>query len=400
MKKIYFFVIMYFSVLFIYAQTENDFEVTLTTDNTGAVITRYKGGAIAQLRIPDHIQGFPVKEIGSFVFQNNYNINSVILPYAIKKIGDEAFYGCRNLTTVIIPSNVESIEFVTRSARSPSGGYYNTANFGGCNLNLSSMAALKQRSYHENFTSKSIGDYSVTLTNDYTGLIITSFRHTRNSFDVSIPGNLEGMPVKEIGRGSFVRQLMWGDESNGRLLIPEGVEIIRQNAFGGGDKNFGSNFTSIIMPNTLRIIEKEAFSLCRRLTNVIIPEGVTTIGDNAFNQCENLTNITIPSTVTIIGNNAFSRLRNLTQVNINSSTNSNDRIIGNGVFSFCDRLVTIIIPEGIIEIGEGAFSNCSSLSSVVLPSSLMRIGNNAFINTRLPLSTQAELRRKGYTGNF
>ena len=55
------------SSVFAQVAPESDFEVTLTDDLTGAIITGYKGQG-GNLIIPDTIQGFPVKEIGDQVF--------------------------------------------------------------------------------------------------------------------------------------------------------------------------------------------------------------------------------------------------------------------------------------------------------------------------------------------
>ena len=46
---------------------------------------------------------------------------------------------------------------------------------------------------------------------------------------------------------------------------------------------------------------------CSSLTSVVIPEGVTEIGKEAFQGCTSLTSVVIPESVTKIGNYAFKR---------------------------------------------------------------------------------------------
>jgi hypothetical protein len=408
MKRIAFlglvFMVCGFSV---YGQTENDFQVALTADYTGAVITRYTGTGISALRIPETLQGFPVKEIGNRVFYNNTTITSVILPSSIEKIGDQAFYDCKNLTTVTIPSNVTNIEFETRVVERSrrDGGEYNTTNFGGCNLLFTSQVALKRRGYPHNFGSKRVGNYVVTLTNDNTGLVITYFGLENSSnkiittADVSIPASIEGMPVKEIGPSSFHRKNGDGYTYNiyitNRLIIPEGVEVIRKNAFGGDGARQGQRFSSVVLPNTLKTIEAGAFSYCDSLNNIIIPEGVTTIGASAFSGCESLTQAKIPPNTRIIGNSAFSNCSKLSSVTIPEGVTE----IGSSAFEYCYALTSIVLPSTVKIIGTDAF-RCTGLTSITLPDALEKIENRAFSTTKLPLTIQAELRRKGYEGGF
>jgi len=401
MKRNCFFVVILFVVLtFAFAQTENDFKVALTADYTGAAITGYTGQGISALRIPETLQGFPVKEIGNHVFYDNSTITSVTFPSTIEKIGDEAFFKCRNLQVVTIPANVTRIEFVTRVV--PARFNYishNSENFGGCNLLLSSQAALKQRGYHEKFYSKKIGNYEVILTDDYKGLkileakfnVVYAVTSQRQHFyeraqipDVVIPTSIEGMVVKEIGSSSFKYSESLNSEGHVRttdsnstyvpcitnsVTIPEEVEYI-------GEKAFSSNlFRSVVFPTNskLRIIGNSAFSYCKQLSSVTLPSTLRIIGNSAFSDCEQLSSVMIPEGVTEIGSTAFSE---------------------------CKSLTSIDLPSTVIKIGVQAFRGCSNLSSITIPDTIEIIGNGAFQGTKLPLSIQAELRRKGYKGDF
>ena len=63
--------------------------------------------------------------------------------------------------------------------------------------------------------------------------------------------------------------------------------------------------TSIIIPNTVEVIDHNAFDACSGLTSIIIPPSVTTIGYQAFQGCTNLAEVTIGAGVKTIGNRAF-----------------------------------------------------------------------------------------------
>lgn len=99
-----------------------------------------------------------------------------------------------------------------------------------------------------------------------------------------------------------------GDIYSGNLEIPGSVEYngdtydvtSLHSTFKGC-----SEIKSVLLPNTLKSIDIDAFADCISLTSLIIPDSVTTIGSNAFSGCTGLSNITIPDSVSTIGNRAL-----------------------------------------------------------------------------------------------
>lgn len=87
-----------------------------------------------------------------------------------------------------------------------------------------------------------------------------------------------------------------------------------------------------------------------------------------------LREVTIPAAVTALGESAFSGCYSLEKV---SFTGSSLTIFPEDVFSSCDSLTEIAIPEGVTEIGKDAFFN-SGLKQIVLPETLTAIGDRAF----------------------
>ena len=49
------------------------------------------------------------------------------------------------------------------------------------------------------------------------------------------------------------------------------------------------SLTSIIIPNSVTIINASAFANCNNLTSILIPESVTNIAGDAFYNCTSLT---------------------------------------------------------------------------------------------------------------
>ena len=116
------------------------------------------------------------------------------------------------------------------------------------------------------------------------GIEITDYDNTCGGFDVVIPDTIDGKKVLSIGGFSF------------------------------NDKKL----TSVIIPNSVKIIELAAFAY-NQLTNVTIPNSVITIGESAFSQNQ-LTSVTIPNSVKIIETGAFSQNK-LTKLNLSNLIN-------------------------------------------------------------------------------
>jgi hypothetical protein len=70
----------------------------------------------------------------------------------------------------------------------------------------------------------------------------------------------------------------------------------------------------ITIPDTVRVIATNAFSINNNVTDVIIPSSVTHIMEGAFGDCENLVSITIPASVTSIDEDNFYACPKLTKV--------------------------------------------------------------------------------------
>ena len=52
--------------------------------------------------------------------------------------------------------------------------------------------------------------------------------------------------------------------------------------------------------------------------------------------------------------------------------------IGDNAFEYCDTLVDVTFPAGVVSIGQSAFNSCSALESVTFPASVTSIGADVF----------------------
>jgi hypothetical protein len=93
-----------------------------------------------------------------------------------------------------------------------------------------------------------------------------------------------------------------------------------------------------------------------------------------WTSCQTLTGITIPNSVTSIDEGSFQSFPNLASVTIGNGLTSIEKDTFNG----CSSLTSLKIGNNVTSIGDSAFQSCSKLSSVTIPNSVTIIGDDAF----------------------
>ena len=87
---------------------------------------------------------------------------------------------------------------------------------------------------------------------------------------------------------------------------------------------------------------------------------VVGIGEGAFSDCQGLTSIVIPNSVTTIGRLSFDRCTGLGSVTIPNSVT----MIGSQAFYGCSALSSVTVGNSVTAIGMGAFTDCENLPSI------------------------------------
>lgn len=177
-----------------------------------------------------------------------------------------------------------------------------------------------------------------------------------------VPEDIDGHPVYKIDDNAF-----YEDEKLKKITLPNTLRIIGREAFAS------SSLETAVLPDSLLIIEDGAFA-DSSLKSINIPDSVSVIGEEAFSGTE-ITSITIPRFVISIGARAFEYI-NISSIKIPGSV----KIISEGMFNECRELHTVII-EGAETIGEFAFDGCKKLKNVSLPDTLTSIEDEAFNGT-------------------
>lgn len=153
--------------------------------------------------------------------------------------------------------------------------------------------------------------------------------------------------------------------------------------------------------NTERI---GGFFNCTKLTDIILPTSITRIGHRAFQWCgfdyihlhegitgicnlegemsafykSELVSITLPNSLLEIGQYGFGYCENLKKVTLGNSIET----IGEGAFYSCPNLTCINFPNSLKTIGEQAFWLDESIVGIKFGNSLTTIGGNSFVGCK------------------
>ena len=103
-------------------------------------------------------------------------------------------------------------------------------------------------------------------------------------------------------------------------------------------------------------------------------KNVTKIGEFAFWRYSKLISINLPNSILEISEAAFGECSNLVNIDIAKSVIK----IGKSAFQNCVALKEIHIPYSVTEIGEGAFIGCKNLKEISIPASVKEIKSSVF----------------------
>lgn len=158
------------------------------------------------------------------------------------------------------------------------------------------------------------------------------------------------------------------------LVVPYGVVKLRNSAFYGFSVlPDGDGKKIIILPETVTEIGQNTF--CNsNFTNIIIPESVKTFNTSCFDGMQDLEEIVMPKEVTNIGTSIFKNCRKLEKVTLPENLTQ----LTDYMFSGCSQLLNLEISESVTQIGVASMDGCKKLTYLEIPESVTKIGTNSF----------------------
>lgn len=180
--------------------------------------------------------------------------------------------------------------------------------------------------------------------------------------NVIIPSRYDGLPVREIAPFVFS-----GRKNIKTVVIPDSVQIIEKRAFSGC-----TSLEKIKLGNNIKRIYSSAFYDCENLKSITIPSTTIDIDPSAFSGCDGLEKISVKSGNKIYSGKGNCLIEKKTKTLIAGGSKSkipNDgsvTTIGKAAFS-ARNVKNVVVPDSITLIKESAFAQCPALETCILP---------------------------------
>ena len=358
---------------------------SLTTIGSGAFSSC---SSLTNITLPNSIT-----TIEDETFRDCSRLKNVIIPDSVTKIGREAFRACSSLTSIALPDSLTTIY---------SEAFIKCSNLIGISI-PDNVISIGDRVFCgcdklEKFEGKFAVENGCCLVING---ILNGFALNCNTTDFIIPDSVE-----EIGRSAFE-----GSINLRNIVIPETVKTIRHNAFYNCSELKSLTCKSSIPPRITDIL-----SIWRGMANeshdmgfsgdiIYVPnssvydykraEGwkqynANKIKANYKNEA-NEKYSTIPNNeiwYTSVGGEVVVPRKNDFGANIISNTYKDGRgvisfdsdieLLGAGVFSGCNNLVSIAIPNSVKVIKRWVFHYCCNLQYAYIGSGVQSIDDNPF----------------------
>ena len=324
------------------------------SNHSHVIVLGFSGESIADLVIPDTIDGLPVTEIAENAFANDSDIETVTLGANLTRIGRSAFSYDNNIVSV---SGMNRLTYIDESAFEGASSLEGDISFSSYLLYIGSMAFANTSI--ENIAFADIGNPEVVedAFKECTQLESVHIGSQMNRFSEVFNGD-ENLATITVGEGnqtySVVDDVLLNDELNYVQCVP-----------------MNRSQTTLTIPNGYDLSEYCAYGN-KNLETLVLNDVISYIPDNAFSYCENLTSISFGTGSDIEIGNSFEGCTSLENLRISNNVIA----IHQHAFKDCSALQMVIIQEGCQRIDCEAFLNCSSLQIAVLPSTLTSLGQD------------------------
>ena len=292
-------------------------------------------------------------------------LKKIVFPSSLNFIGEDAFRGCVELNDVVLPNSLVYV----------GNGAFDCEGYG--------LGAEKRKR-------------ALKVTIPPSVEIIDGNPFCCNSIIVS--NNDRFKVIDNVLFGADGKVLISYCSTNEEYKIPNGVERIGVGAFRN------TNIKKVLFPESLKIIDKDAFLGAEKLEDVLFPNSLKEIRKNAFKWCNFKTGcVTFPPKIEIISPEAFdfgwytkvikvprgclNYYKSVLPKEISNQISEDELIFENEMYfnynrteliSVTSGIKHVVIPEGVEIVRDGAFTGIQSPDTIKFPSTLKYITINAF----------------------
>ncbi len=305
-----------------------------------------------------------VKTIGANAFKGCTELQSIALPDSVKSIGPNAFKYCKALKSATIPQSLTSLGTEAFAECTT----LTEINFNAEGKDLSFGSAFDNAGKDSSGVALHIGA-NVKLIPD--SLMMPQYNgNTPNIVSVDFA---ENSVCESIGSSAF-----WACRALKTVTLPESIKEIKRDAFYGC-----TELEHVNIPRNLTAIGAYAFHECKSLKEIYIPAGVTKLV-YVFEGCGGLERITVAEGNSVFHSSGNCLIETQTKKLLRGCHNSvipsggSVERLDNYSFDNCDKLESIVIPDGVLEIFNNAFKQCANLKSVTIAKSVTYVCNPYF----------------------
>lgn len=395
----------------------------INLDAIGVAQSAFSGcEGITSVRLPK------AKYIGNYAFEGCKKIATLILSDELEYIGENAFANCERLTSTKDDNGNYSLYLGQSLKEIGIAAFYNCIRLGtGSDEFIDLPDTVEKIGEHAFFNT---GFYQSADTLSSTGIVYIDdwvVDTAKPKVEPKLNDNVRGIADFAFDESTFNDQAVTNCSKHPTALclkLPDTVEYIGYASF------IGTNLQHVEFSANLKKIGDFAFyesfmgevveadGITSTFLPFELPEGLTEIGRSAFYKNFYLTEINVPSTVTKIGDFAFYGMggdaimisvneedgkmtMQYVETKIEIADGEQELTIGIKAFYGCQLLVSMDLPDRLVNLGERAFYNCSSLMyldigsglteipaytfyqcisliNVVIPSNIKKIGKYAF----------------------
>lgn len=279
------------------------------------------------------------------------NLKHVEIPEGIERLGKSCFFDRRGILSVRFPASLKEIE---------SRAFRNCISLE--RVSFQSQDVQIQEDAFKNCSSLKFVRIGDGPEYEFTGI--------QKQSDERIPKLVRQIQKQVLGNFRISGKLLFqylGSES--RVVVPEGIERIAEEAFAGNEA-----IDRVILPESLREIGAYAFRDCLLLQTVVLPEKMLRIGVGAFMNCVKLIRVRLPGQVAKVEPETFKHCKVLREVTFEGPL----REIGEQAFYKCSALRELSLPESVETVGSMAFFGCGGLKEISIPEKTVQVEDLAF----------------------